>query len=846
MSFTDAGPSGPDQFEISGYVDIQCGNMRIQADTVRYDTVRKQGVAEGVVVLDWDENRITGSRLEFDLVNRTGSMTDATGWVEPEAILQAKTIRKLDEDHVLLESGTFTACTQPIPYWSFRVGRGMFHLKHYAHLRHVRMNIGRVPVFYLPWMLWPIKGDRATGLLFPQWGTSRRFGFFAGEAFFWAFADNADLTLYGDYYKLAGPAAGVELNWLPTERGRIRLTSYYLKDTQRGERRYMGRLQFQQPLTRGLKLTGDLNDVSDERYYQDFERTLTAASSTVVLSTVNLVRNGEYTSFNVRAQRRQQFFFAGSDPGVQDGGVAPRLRSTLVQETLPELELRGRSRRLPGSPLFFSFETSVNGFRCDTAIERPAGETPFCRDATWTRLDVAPLLTVPLRPFPWLSFEGRGLLRETYYTAVRDPATGSVDSKGRVDRLFYELEVESIGPVLYHVYPSSSAFSSSYKHVIEPRILYRFVPSIDEQDRVPILDDRDPVSGNVNIVNLSLRNRLFAKRPPRIGAQLEVKPRQGSDTGGTLPWSSFPVPVDAPPPPTPAPVTPERSEGAEGAPDPEDAPVSREISTDGAGSGEASGMASGAAAVEARPGHGAAEKAPPPPSQAGPNAAASLTDPGSGTTSPTPGASPASLETNPVEILNFEVSQNYSFGSPLTNRFRSKDVCSDGSRPPCPEGENPFEIADTSRYGPLSLSLHFNPELSVSVDVRSDYDLANKAFTSNSLSGWYRWKAGYVNTTYVRQNPAGAVNAQSSQVRLGSGAFFLNRKLTLDADLGYDLRQSNVLDRRARVGYYTQCCGFIVEYLQRDFVGTTRRDVRFVVDLKGIGKFLDPNVSFAK
>src|SRR5262245_37364642 len=233
VSFTDAGPGEGGRVKLSGYVDVQCGDFRIQADSIDYDTTTKEGTAQGVVVLDWGPNRITGSRLDFDLDDQTGTMTEATGWIEPEAILVAEKIQKVDEDHVLIEKGTFTSCTQPIPYWSFRVGRGVFHLQHYAHLRNVRMNIGRVPIFYLPYLLWPIKGDRATGLLFPQWGSSDKYGFFVGDAFFWALARNMDLTLYGDYYTDGGPAAGIEANWLPSSRGRMRLTGYYLWDTER-------------------------------------------------------------------------------------------------------------------------------------------------------------------------------------------------------------------------------------------------------------------------------------------------------------------------------------------------------------------------------------------------------------------------------------------------------------------------------------------------------------------------------------------------------------------------------------------------------------------------------------
>src|SRR5262249_21188748 len=103
IAFTDAGPGEEGRVKLSGYVDIQCGDFRVQADTVTYDSKTKEGTAEGSVVLDWGPNRITGSRLDFDLALQTGTMLDATGWIEPEAILVAEKIQKLDEDHIVIE-----------------------------------------------------------------------------------------------------------------------------------------------------------------------------------------------------------------------------------------------------------------------------------------------------------------------------------------------------------------------------------------------------------------------------------------------------------------------------------------------------------------------------------------------------------------------------------------------------------------------------------------------------------------------------------------------------------------------------------------------------------------------
>jgi hypothetical protein len=68
-------------------------------------------------------------------------------------------------------------------------------------------------------------------------------------------------------------------------------------------------------------------------------------------------------------------------------------------------------------------------------------------------------------------------------------------------------------------------------------------------------------------------------------------------------------------------------------------------------------------------------------------------------------------------------------------------------------------------------------------------------------------------------------------------------KLRLDLDASYTSNPSpglsRIPQRRARLEYYTQCCGFLAEYLERDYLTLGRKEFRFTIDLRGIGKFLD-------
>ena len=57
--------------------------------------------------------------------------------------------------------------------------------------------------------------------------------------------------------------------------------------------------------------------------------------------------------------------------------------------------------------------------------------------------------------------------------------------------------------------------------------------------------------------------------------------------------------------------------------------------------------------------------------------------------------------------------------------------------------------------------------------------------------------------------------------------------------LNYDATLSRLQDQRYRIGYDTQCCGLAFEILERDFIGTEQREFRFVLNLRGIGNFID-------
>ena len=855
LTFGESRPLGEDAQEYGGYVDLDCGSFRIQADRLVHDRRLRTARAEGHVSLSWQGNRLAGSSLLFHLDTETGEVQDAMGIFPPDAIVTAERMEKVSDDVVIIIRGVFTSCTQPVPYWAFRIRRGRFHLNHYAHLRGVTMTAGRVPVFHTPWLVWPIKGERATGFLFPQWGASSYFGTFFGDQFFWPMADNADLTLQADWYEKAGVGGGLEFNWLPDARGKIQFGGYALNDTQAGRSRHIAALRASQSFG-GWHMVADLNEVSDFRYYTDFSRTLLAASTLATVSTARLTHSWSYYSFAARLDDSTQYF-------LQSQIGTSRLREQLDQRSLPEVELRGASRRLWELPLYFSFQTRGNwidrhdeSFVSDTDLD---GREGGVFQASYGRFDAAGRLSLPLVPAPWLDLEVATELRQTWWGAGQASLsteqdgtlrTGGVVETGGLHRSFGQLSFEATGPKFFRTWETEGGHR--YKHVLEPRLLWQVAPQADYREQLrdgagrPVTDSftGEPVLavpipydeiealnnafGPVDQVTYGLRQRLLARR--RAAPPLAASPQKTPDPGvGAPPWgpgSLAPEVVSPPPPALPEvyPAPPPEGPGFSGA----GSPVASASATDR--TGEESDSAAFTPVAAPAGGEDQAGQAPPPAGWpwAGSRAAAVVAG------LPAASASRPGMEENPVEIASLEISQSWSLEVPLlsASRFHTDRLVDPDT------GQVTYQsvLTDrrTSARGPITIQGRVNPSLNFSLDLRASYDVLENRFSSETLSASLRsGRLGYANLAWVRTVAVG------SAVSASGGVALFDRRLTTDLRFSWDSVSSRLVDQGVRVGYYTQCCGFLSEWYRRDFLGNQRNEIRFLLDLKGIGKFLD-------
>ncbi len=495
---------------LEGSVTLTWQGARIQADRLTV-TARRWVEAEGHVLLVWLDNRIAGTRLTYDLEEDRGTIENAIGQVQSEFVFWAKRAEKIGADKVHLESATVTTCTQPVPYWSFSVSSANIRVDRYAHMLNVRLKTGNFPVLYLPYLIWPVKQDRAFGLLLPEIRTTRLRGRVISQELFIPIGRSADLTLLGRFYTEAGFGAGGTLRVIPNAQGRAELTGFYIRDELAGSTgvpdcpldkpcgRYRATYRQTQNFRNGFRMVADINLVSDFSYFNDFERELNLVSSPTILARLEFSRNGRWTSLNVREMRREQLF---------SGGVA------LVQQTFPEIEWRGRSRRLGKTPLYLSFESSA------ASIQQRGRQQNAPIDADYLRGDFFPELSAPISPVPWLDITPRVSSRITHYTQQQRLFTDPDNRQQRevldrgVTRTLFGAGLEIVGPKFFRIYDTpNSRFSKRYKHTFEPNLSYGFLETFERLEDLLIFDEVDRFNGSGASMAYGIRSRLFAKRP---------------------------------------------------------------------------------------------------------------------------------------------------------------------------------------------------------------------------------------------------------------------------------------------------------------------------------------------
>jgi LPS-assembly protein len=553
-------PGGHQEIEKDEYailypdVHLEYQDVKMHADKITYNFKTKDVVAQGHVVLDQGPTRITGDQAIFNLDSKTGTFFNATGAMEPSMYFTGEKLEKIGDDTYRLTNGLITSCDLDNPSWSFRVRRADVTVDDYAHLRDLTFRAHRVPIFWLPRLIWPTKGDRSQGFLIPRLLLStcsgKRVDCFGSRlelGYFIPIGNSVDTTLYADLNTRGYHGLGIDVRYLPSPDIKLgELNAYTVRDVAEKKEQWKYAYKHSQDnLPGGFRGVVDVEDFSDLDFFRKYDRDPRLHTLSQIYSSAYLTKNRPIYSLNILTDRRDIILGHADLSNPESPIIKQRF------EQLPSLQFRMYPNRIVGTPFYFSLESSASHLVTTGLVNGPS--------ADYFRADVFPTMSMQIRTPSWLSIRPQISARETYYTSSLDPTSAANPATQQraigesLDRFYAQGQVDMVGPSFSRVFNEAMGGFSKFKHVIEPRIRYIYTTNVTDQNRVIRFDTVDsPFLPIVReSVEYSLTQRLIGKEKGENGSSREVlsfsliqsmslsKPFTNT-TGGNLPGTSIP------------------------------------------------------------------------------------------------------------------------------------------------------------------------------------------------------------------------------------------------------------------------------------------------------------------
>ncbi len=230
-----------------------------------------------------------------------------------------------------------------------------------------------------------------------------------------------------------------------------------------------------------------------------------------------LNKNWSSYTFDVVMSRLENF----QSTEVQEPGSTAYTRNAVLLHKLPEADLSSRDRQIwDNVPLWFSFfSTAGLLYRSEPIFDANNNLIENFQTRQFTdRVHLAPHVTSAFH-LGSLSLVPSFGIDETFYGQSQEPSGLTLNNEAlyrvvntSLLRSARDFSLDIIFPSLARVFNKKTIFGDKLKHVIEPRATYRYVTGVGSDfDRFVRFDETELLA-NTNELELSLTNRIYAKR----------------------------------------------------------------------------------------------------------------------------------------------------------------------------------------------------------------------------------------------------------------------------------------------------------------------------------------------
>lgn len=466
----------------TGNVTIKQGNRSIWADQVR---VEQDGENARMAYLqgnfNYQDNLIqaTGTDASIYLLSKDARLSNANYQLVGRQGRGTAEYGEFGNNKRTLKNASFTSCLPDDNAWKIEANEMIQYVEEeYAEMWHARFKVLGVPVFYSPYLQFPIGDRRRSGLLVPSFERSNKNGWTYSQPFYWNIASNMDATITPTYYSRRGWQISPAFRYLSRMGQGLVATEYMAKDSlteyqpeNNDRKRYLLHWRHIIDLLTNWRFSVDYTKVSDRRYFSDFDSAY--GRSTDGYATQNFTLGYYQPNYNLSISGKKFQTF-------DELNIAP-------YRVLPQVDFNYYKHNVikDGNVTFFA---QAARFENNSKLMPKA----------W-RFHAEPALSFPLAN-RYGSLNSETKLYATHYLQTKG-SESTEDVKKRVSRVIPQIKLD-----FKTILESDKQFFSGFNQTVEPRLQYIYRPYKNQSG----IGSKDQRSVSLGYDSAMLQNDYFS------------------------------------------------------------------------------------------------------------------------------------------------------------------------------------------------------------------------------------------------------------------------------------------------------------------------------------------------
>ncbi len=515
----------------SGGALLDGRGVKVQAEEATFNNETKEAELKGDIVVTTEGGSVFAEEGTFNFDSEQGEFRNANFTMENGAYnITGVDVNKYSETEYSIKDFEFTTCHCPDgdKPWSLESSRCNLREEGYAHTYGTTGLIAGIPLIYLPYFAFPVKTERASGLLAPDFERSSRDGFIYRQPILAVVDESTDFV------------------FTPFVESRTRVGSFVdYHQVFSTKSKVSSRLIYSNEELRGDSLRGAIvDDMYDHEFDQDrfggYHRQLWRSDSDVLIPSafvtdlryvsddllVREIDNNSISNYSTRfvtstASFRSSFGNYITSELSSEYNQAIQEDDDFVFQRLPEYRLNALKSFRPFGYNPLGAKVVTRGDIYITEFDRQEGYDG-------TRVDLRPRVTIPFHYKNYLATSVEARLNQTNYALNNTQVPGTSDELDSGPSRTVPTFTYNASTIIERVFESSpDSFLGSFtslgatsgreslrriKNTIEPAVQYTYVPDVSQED-LPFFDDLDRIRARSLFV-YGVTTRLYGRMLP--------------------------------------------------------------------------------------------------------------------------------------------------------------------------------------------------------------------------------------------------------------------------------------------------------------------------------------------